>query len=175
MQVTDLSPETGLAVEAAAAPITYELVFESEFRSITRDVYYILGDRDGAIDVAEEAFTRLAQHWPKVSRYDRPGAWVRRVAIRIAVRNRMKKYREVGEYVPEQSVAPIDPIYIDVRNAVMKLPRTQRAAIILHYYHDLLIEEVANILGCRVNTVKAHLFKARARLKQLLAGVINDE
>ncbi|HEX2031074.1 MAG TPA: sigma factor, partial [Actinomycetota bacterium] len=62
-------------------------LFREEYPSIVRTAYLMLGDREAAEDVAQEAFARLFARWGKVSRYDRPGAWVRRVAIRLSARS----------------------------------------------------------------------------------------
>src|SRR5688500_3573940 len=64
----------------------YDELFRSEFDAVWRSVRLIVGDREVASDVCQDAFAAAFAHWPKVSTYDRPGAWVRRVAIRDAVR-----------------------------------------------------------------------------------------
>ena len=56
----------------------YNLLFTLEFPTVMRTVYPILDDVDRAEDVTQDAFVQLLKHWKKVSRYDRPGAWVRR-------------------------------------------------------------------------------------------------
>ena len=57
----------------------YTWFFRSEYPMVVRTVYLILGDRGRAEDAAQEAFVQLLTHWRKVSRYERPEAWVRRV------------------------------------------------------------------------------------------------
>src|SRR5947207_14984788 len=66
----------------------FEMFFLTEHGSVLRTLQLILGDRQAAEDATQEAFYRLLVHWRKDSQYDRPGAWVRRVAIRIATRAR---------------------------------------------------------------------------------------
>src|SRR2546426_204801 len=60
--------------------------FREEFPRVVRTVSLILRDGRRGEDVAQEAFVQLLRHWKKVSRYEMPDAWVRRVAIRMAVR-----------------------------------------------------------------------------------------
>ena len=60
--------------------------FRAEYAAVVRTVTMITHDSEVARDVAQEAFIQLLRHWRKVSRYDRPDAWVRRVAIRAATR-----------------------------------------------------------------------------------------
>ena len=63
----------------------YDLLFTVEFPAVMRTVYLIIHELDHAEDITQDAFIQLLRHWAKVSRYDRPGAWVRRVAIRLAM------------------------------------------------------------------------------------------
>lgn len=53
---------------------------------------------------------------------------------------------------------------LDVRSAVDRLPRQQRAVVVLFYYADLPVTEVAQLLSCSPGTVKSALFDARKRL-----------
>jgi RNA polymerase sigma-70 factor, ECF subfamily len=64
----------------------YTSFYRAEFASVARTVYIIVRDRQRAEDITQETFLRLLQHWAKVSRYERPAAWVRRVAIRLATK-----------------------------------------------------------------------------------------
>lgn len=147
---------------------TFEELFQQQFPSVLRDAAFVLGDHDLAKEVTSEAFTRLYVRWARVSRYDKPGAWVRRVAIRLAVR-RLEKGRR--ESAPVEQGHEGDPgLALDVRSAVRRLAPQQRAAVMLHYFDDLPVAEVADVLGCRQGTVKAHLHQARARLGTLLGA-----
>ena len=64
----------------------YTQFYRVEFRPVARTVYLIVHDAQRAEDITQEAFLQLLRHWKKVSRYERPGAWVRRVAIRMATK-----------------------------------------------------------------------------------------
>jgi DNA-directed RNA polymerase specialized sigma24 family protein len=76
----------GWVVPVSDADEAYEWFFRSEFPAVLRMVFLILHDRGRSEDVTQEAFIQLLVHWRKVSRYERPEAWVRRVAIRQAIR-----------------------------------------------------------------------------------------
>ena len=56
----------------------------------------------------------------------------------------------------------------EVRAAIARLPRKQRATLILRIYHELPHQEIADILGSSVGAVKANFFHALANLKKLL-------
>jgi RNA polymerase sigma factor (sigma-70 family) len=147
----------------------YEALFRAQFAFVARSAYLVIHDVDAAQDAAQEAFSRLFREWPKVSRYDSPEAWVRRVAIRLAVRAAQRR-RVLDRLLPWLShpASPQSGGDVDLANALGRLPPRQRAAIALHYYEGRPLTEVASLLGCSHSTAKVHLFKARQRLAQLL-------
>jgi len=137
-------------------------VFRAEWAPVTALVTVLLGDRDEADDVTAEAFVRLYAQWRRVSHYDRPGAWVRRVAMNLAFSRRSRK---TASFEPRPATEPVD---IDLQRAILSLPKKQRAAIVLHYFEDRPVAEIAEILACAASTAKVHLHRGRARLAELL-------
>src|SRR5262252_2606882 len=71
----------------------FEELFDAEFPAVVRSAFVVCQDLGRAEDLAQEAFLELLRHWRRVSRYDRPGAWVRRVAIRKAVQATKREAR----------------------------------------------------------------------------------
>ena len=143
--------------------------FHREFESLVRTAYLVLHDQQSAEDVAQDAFRQLYLSWTRVSRYDNPQAWVRRVAIRMAIRlARRDEARRV--LTRRQSPRLLPPGRdLDLAAALRTLPAQQRAAVALHYYEDRPAEEVGALLGCSASTVRTHLARARTRLAELLA------
>lgn len=142
--------------------------FVREFEPVVRTAYLVLHDQQAAEDVAQDAFGQLYLDWPKVREYDRPAAWVRRVAIRMAVRTaRRDRVRHVLTTTTGPDAEP-GRADLDLAAALRGLPARQRAAIALHYYEDRPVEEVGELLGCSASTVRTHLARARARLAELL-------
>jgi RNA polymerase sigma factor (sigma-70 family) len=142
--------------------------FSAEYEGVTRTVFFIVHDAQRAEDIAQDAFTQLLVHWTKVSKDDRPDAWVRRVAIRAATRHvRRERIRPTLErdVVLPQTLQAAD---VDVLKAVAKLPTMQRAAVVLFYFEDRPMEEIADVLGCSTSTGWVHLHRARKRLAELL-------
>jgi RNA polymerase sigma-70 factor (ECF subfamily) len=142
--------------------------FRDHFTRIARTVNLILRDPTRAEDITQDAFLELHRHWSTVSGYDHPDAWVRRVAIRRAVRVRRRDalWRAVMEFF-QPSSAPPDPDP-DIAAAIGSLPRAQRAAVVLHYYEGRPVAEIADLLGCAESTARVHLHRARRRLAVLL-------
>lgn len=147
---------------------SYEWFFRAEYPQVVRSAYLVLFDQDGARDVAQEAFVQLLRHWKKVSAYDKPEAWVRRVAIRMAVKV-AKKQRTLTTLIEGHDTPATqrmaDP---DLARAVAQLPGNQRAAVVLFYFEDRPVSEVAEILECSAATAKVHLHRARKKLAEFL-------
>jgi RNA polymerase sigma-70 factor (ECF subfamily) len=150
----------------------FEAFFMAEHGPVLRTVTLILGDRQAAEDVTQEAFYRLLVHWRKVSQYERPGAWLRRVAIRAAMRSRAQSQR--SELVPDRAQSDDAASRLDVREALGHLTAAQRSAVVLFYYGDHPINEVASLMNCTEGTVKTHLHRARQRLAPMLGEGIDD-
>lgn len=143
--------------------------FRREFERSVRTAYLVLHDQQWAEDVAQDAFGQLYRNWAKVKNYDSPQAWLRRVAIRMAVRvaRREESRRALTRGQSPRSLPPERDL--DLAAALRALPAQQRAAVALHYYEDQSAEEVGVLLGCSASTVRTHLLRARARLAELLA------
>ena len=159
--------------EALVRPVTdaeldYSTFFRGEFAAVMRTVALMLHDPGRAEEITQDAFIQLLRDWPKISRYERPQAWVRRVAIRLAMRaiRRDRLWSLVRLELLPSAAAP--PSRFDVPRAIRRLPGSQRAAIVLHYYEDRPVAEVAVILGCSEPTARVHLHRGRKRLRQLL-------
>jgi RNA polymerase sigma-70 factor, ECF subfamily len=153
---------------ALVEPIEYTAFFRLEFGPVLRTVELMLRDHGRAEEIAQDAFIQLLVNWSKISVYERPDAWVRRVAIRLALRSlrRDRLWQVVrGGLLPKP---PDRPSRLDVDGAIRRLPGAQRAAIVLHYYEDRPTAEIATILGCAESTARVHLFHARKRLAELL-------
>jgi RNA polymerase sigma-70 factor (ECF subfamily) len=148
--------------------------YRAEFPAVVRTVFLILHDRGRAEDIAQESFIQLLSRWKKVSAYERPDAWVRRVAIRLAIRtvrrDRLRSRLEDGIEPPD---AP-GPLDVDVTRAIRTLSPAQRAAVVLFYFEDRPVAQVADILNCSEATAKVHLHRARKRLGQLLGEEVAD-
>jgi RNA polymerase sigma factor (sigma-70 family) len=166
-------PFPALEVEATAELVTdaeldYTAFFRAEFAPVLRTIALMLHDQGRAEEITQDAFIQLLRAWPKISRYERPQAWVRRVAIRLAMRS-IRRDR-LWSLARLRLLPPADPrpSRFDVPAAISRLPGSQRAAIVLHYYEDRPVAEVAIILGCSESTARVHLHRGRKRLQVLL-------
>jgi RNA polymerase sigma-70 factor (sigma-E family) len=132
------------------------------------------GDLDVAEEVAQEALARACRDWSRLAGMRSPGAWTHRVAINLAnswYRRRSAEQRARARHGPSDDGVGREADSADVlavRQAVAALPRRQRAAVVLRYFSDLPVTEVADALGCAEGTVKALTHKGIANLRRQL-------
>ena len=158
----------------------YRWMFADEYPAVVRTVYLVLHDYARSEEIAQDAFLQLLRHWNKVRRYEAPGAWVRRVAIRLATRDAMREQRRivltretiVQDRADPSPAATLDPELIA---AIKSLPAQQRTVVVLFYFEDRPMEEIAAIAGCSVSTGWVHLHRARKRLGTLLSEEVTND
>src|SRR5712691_7056522 len=99
---------------------SFDALYRDSFAVVVRSVRWVVGDTEVAREIAQDAFVAALVHWRKVSSYENPGAWVRRVAIRQAVRA-VKRTRSMPAFAASEGFPDGDEV-LDVRAAVASLP-----------------------------------------------------
>lgn len=130
----------------------------------------VCGDRHEAEEAVQDAFVRLIGQWPKVSRYEEPEAWVRKVALGYVSNRRRKALNGIKaalRHGPAPDVPAPSGDAVDLRRALAALPHKQREAVVLHEL-GLDIATIARHLDIAEGTVKSRLSRARAALAPLL-------
>src|SRR5512139_820130 len=151
-----------------ALPGDFEGFYRAHFPETVAMVYAFTYSKAEAQDIAQEAFARAWQRWPRVSVYDNPVAWVRHVACNLA-HTRWRRLRHAAAYLVRQR-APhepdLSPDHVAVVDALRKLPRPQREAIVLHHLLDVPVGEIAMRLEVPTGTVKSWLHRGRTALSE---------
>jgi RNA polymerase sigma-70 factor (ECF subfamily) len=169
-------------MSAMAAPATagvmddvddFDALFAAHYARLVRTLTLVAGDQEVAADAVQEAFLKAHLKWRKISGYDDPIGWVRRVAInqiRDAHRRHARKNRALSR-LASQATTVAEPVEPDEFGRLLAaLPTQQRAATALFYVDGLSIAEIAVALDIAEGSVKSHLHDARRRLKPLLEG-----
>ncbi len=133
------------------------------------------GDLDLAEELAQEALVRVCRDWEKVQSMAAPGAWAHRVAINLAnswFRRRAAERRarlrdRAGLNAMDRGLDMSETAAIHA--AVAALPRRRREALVLRYYADLPVAEVAALMGCAEGTVGALTHQALATMRTTLS------
>lgn len=156
-------------ITEGSAALTFDDFYEAEFESVLRTAFLVVHDRAVAEEITQEAFAKAFASWWRVARYSFPGAWVRKVALRMAIRQakRAAQHHDLVTQLdtPTSANGGAD---LDLMRAINDLPGNQRAAIVLFYLEDRPITEVAELMDISESTVKVHLHRARQRLARLL-------
>jgi RNA polymerase sigma-70 factor (ECF subfamily) len=155
-----------------SAPTEYEVFYRGEFASLAVVAGAVAADRSVGEDIAQEALSRAHRQWSKVSALDKPGAWVRRVAINLAIG---RKRRTVSEAKALLRLGPTSTEAAETRRgdpavwaAVDELAPQQRAVVALRYLEDRPVAEIAEILEISVSAATSNLHKARTNLADKL-------
>lgn len=160
-----------LSMAAASKDADFEAYMLARQPSLLRTAYLLTGDRHGAEDLVQIAFSRLYLSWEKVQRREAIDGYVRRILVNehhSLWRRAWKRRESSTDVVPEQ--APHRDRHDEgTRDAVWEfvqtLPRNQRAVVVLRYYEDLSEAETADVLGISVGTVKSQASRALAGLR----------
>ena len=162
---------------SASSAADFDAFFLHEFPRVARTVHHIVGDRARAEELTQDAFVEALRHWRTVADYDRPDLWLRRVAIRKAQRERHRAWRRVElerSASPDGSVEPPTPAP-EVLAAVRRLAPKQRAVVVLFYFEDRPMAEIAEILECSESTGWSQLHTARRHLASALGEEVTDD
>src|SRR5262245_29760649 len=123
--------------------------YSAHFRALVLQLNAYFGDLEQAQDVVQEAFCRALDRWKKISEYQDPAAWVRRVAWNLAT-SQWRRRRVAKAFAlrhREEPIAGPGPERVALVRALATLPPTLRRAVILHYLADLPILEIAQQEG----------------------------
>lgn len=126
------------------------------------------GDRDVAEDLAQEALIRLCRDWRKVRKLDAPERWLHRVAINLAHSHYRRKATERRALsLLRGRPTRLDPTHADIETLELlaNLPHRQKAAVVLHYYLDLPVREVAQVMEVPEGTAKTLIHRGTRSLQ----------
>jgi RNA polymerase sigma-70 factor (ECF subfamily) len=150
-------------------------------RHVYQLCYRFAGNHEDASDLAQDVFVRAFKGLRSFKGEAAFSTWLYRIGVNVCL-NRAGS-ASAARTVALEHVDRIDPradradaaLLRDeraraVRAAIARLPKKQRAALILRVYHELPHDEIAAILGSSVGAVKANFFHALANLKKLLQG-----
>jgi RNA polymerase sigma-70 factor, ECF subfamily len=180
-------PELGEADLVAACLAgrrgAFDLIVERHRRSVYQLCYRFVGNHEDASDLSQDVFLRAFRGLRNFKGQSSLGTWLYRIAVNVCL-NRVSAKAPINEPLDKQqhidvrSESPTDRILraeraVQVRAAITRLPRKQRAALILRMYHEMSHQEIADTLGSSVGAVKANVFHALQNLKKLLGGRIS--
>jgi RNA polymerase sigma-70 factor (ECF subfamily) len=151
-----------------------EVAFERLYSKYYDKVYAlargVLFDSEEAADVVQEIFTLVYRHLHRFDRRARFSTWLFRIAVNRSIQQgrRLKvrpKQTELNEALTQESESPAHFADPKIELCMTKLHPSDRAALVLFYWEELSLQEIAESLGCSVNAAKTRLYRARERFR----------
>jgi RNA polymerase sigma-70 factor (ECF subfamily) len=178
MPLTSLSEAELVAAAIDGRAGAFDLIVERHRRPVYQICYRFMNNHEDASDLAQEVFIKAYRGLRHFRGGSALGTWLHRIAVntclnRLALKAPQVEPLDARPHIDTRSESASERLLRNeraerVRAAVARLPRKQRAALILRTYHDLSHQEVAEILGTSVGAAKANVFHALQNLKKLL-------
>jgi RNA polymerase sigma factor (sigma-70 family) len=166
-----------LGSDRAAADAVVRALFEANYLALVRLAMRLVDDQNSAEDLVQDVFAALSR---RPVRIDDPPAYLRRAVVnrsRSVLRRRgvarafLRDHagKHAGEPVAEPADGPAlrDAARASMLAAIATLPRRQREVVVLHYYEDLPVAQIAALLRVSPGVVSSALHRAHSRLASI--------
>jgi RNA polymerase sigma-70 factor (ECF subfamily) len=150
-----------------------EQLFAANYPKLAGWVRRLVDDDETAHEIASESFVRLMSRWTKPGNLENPQSYLYMIATNLVRDHWRKMDRERRAMHAVTSGSDLNPAFepaqdVDVRELLKALPARLREPFLLHYYAGFGVREVAGMLKRPEGTIKADLYHARAKLKEML-------
>jgi RNA polymerase sigma-70 factor (ECF subfamily) len=139
-------------------------------------VYDYLGDYETAKDIAQDVFLKVMVNLSGFTGKAKFSTWLYRIAVNASLdeKRKIKRSRfrlfsdsEYLEKLPDSSGQSVNEI-AELDGYIKNLSDQQRTAVILRFFHDKSVDEIAEIMECSSNTVRTHLYRGIDKLKKTI-------
>lgn len=161
----------------------FDRLYEAYKDSAYRTAYFLTGNAADAQDVVQDTFVTVYYEIRKLREPAAFKSWFYRILTHEASRCTRKRSRELPqEEIPEnaawengrqqQDISDVliqKEEYQTIRNLISQMDEKHRTVVVLYYFNEFSVEQIAHITGCFAGTVKSRLYHARKQLEQKLA------
>ncbi|HZJ27078.1 MAG TPA: SigE family RNA polymerase sigma factor [Acidimicrobiia bacterium] len=147
-------------------PATLEQLFVERYAAMVRLAHLLTGSNAVGEDLVQDSLARMQRRWDRI---DDPVAYLRTAVVNASRswhRSRRREQRRL------RVVAPVDEnVGLEARellDVLDDLPHGQRTAVVLRYYEGFSEAQIAEAMGCRPGTVKSHLHRGLAALREVI-------
>lgn len=130
---------------------------------VVRVAYLIVRSRAVAEELVHDAFTTVFDRWASLAN---PGGYLRTVVVNAALKSKARATREQRYLATLPTALTSEPEIDEMWDALGRLPRAQRAALVLRYYLDASHAEIATALHCSVPTARSLTHRGIAALRK---------
>jgi RNA polymerase sigma factor (sigma-70 family) len=159
------------------APLDFEGFCHEVHLPLVRMLTLYCGDPDVARDIAQESMIKVASRWRAVKQMDNPRGWTWKVSINLANSHYRRKkieqrsYRALSDRAHRSAHDDRDvSLEIAIRSMLQSLSPRQREALVLRYYQDMPVDEVAEVMGCSSSTVKKLTARGLAGMRHAIGA-----
>jgi RNA polymerase sigma-70 factor (sigma-E family) len=146
-------------------PETFDAFVAARSRVLLRTAFLLTRDHALAEDLVQTALAKAWFHWARI-REDDPEPYVRRILVTTYSSWWRRRWNgEIPTADMPETPTPDGEDGLDLWDAIGRLPRRQRAVVVLRFYEDLSEAETARLMGSSVGTVKSQTAKALAKLR----------
>jgi RNA polymerase sigma factor (sigma-70 family) len=143
----------------------FEAAYREHRLALLRLAYLLSGSYDVSEDVVQAAFTSAHDRWDQI---ENPPAYLKKAVVNLVKDTQRRRLRRLRR-APERPPVVLPPEIDETWTQVSRLPRVQRAVVVLHYYEDLPLTEIATLLGRPAATVRSDHRRALDKLRKALA------
>lgn len=165
---------------------SFDAFYADQYALAVRLALSLTGRMSVAEEHVQDAFVSAHNSWDRVSTFDRPDLWLRRVLVNRCLSGwrRLRTERRLIERLTREGQPPglsTADYAVDTERdaalwqAVRSLPRRQAQVIALRYVEELSVREIGEVLGCSEDTIRTHERRARAALATTLSLPIEQE
>ena len=167
LDLAGIPDAAAVGVASPDAPALVVRLFEHEGRSLVRLARLFVDDRNAAEDLVQEGFIRLARNAHRIRDEAKAAAYLRSIVLNLARDHNRRGLVSLRHHLPfdDARASTEDDIVLrddqrEVIEALRDLPHRQRDCLVLRYYEELGIDDIAETLGISRNSVKTHLKRA---------------
>lgn len=145
---------------------------------LRRTAFLLCGDWHTAEDLAQTTLAKVFVSWRRVRHPEAVHAYATRTLVNsyLATRRRKAAAELLVSRLPDRAAEPQAPeLRLVVLDALATLPAKARAVVVLRYWEDLSVEQVADLLGCSPGNVKSQSARALDKLRVLLGDVVAEQ
>ena len=163
-RVGSVNKKASLSAVTESQQDTFDVLYRQHWAPLTRLAWLLTGSREVGEDVVHDAFVKLIPLWPTL---DVPEQYLRRMVVN-GCRDHHRHRGVAARHRPPVAEPVWNPEVDETWAAVAALPERQRHVIVLRYYADQRIDEIAETLGYPTGTVKSLVHRGLAHVKERL-------
>ncbi|NLL79799.1 MAG: sigma-70 family RNA polymerase sigma factor [Clostridiales bacterium] len=151
--------------------IVVEHILDHQAKSY-RIAYSYVSEKEAALDIVQNAICRALENYRNLRNVEAVQSWYYRILVNEAIQYIRKQKREIScepqnmkeEVYVEHAYEPGEEVY----RKVCELPEQMKTVVMLHYFEQMTLKEIAEVTGANVNTVKTRLYTALKRLRTMV-------